>query len=455
MTRARLDGLYFLLIASVMFVLLGAVLEHASNLSMQDFRVIYYSAQSLVHQSDPYNESEVLRAYQPEGVNHPQDAARERAMASRLTYFPTSFSFTVPLAMLPWNAARLLWMALTMGGLILASFLAWSLAADYAPIVAGVLIGFLLANSEVLVILGNSAGIAVSLCVVAVWCFLRGRFIPAGILCFAMSLAIKPQDGGLIWLYFLLAGGVYRKRALQTLLALVVLTLPGVLWVWHVSPHWMQELHANILAFSAHGGLNDPGPASTNGYGLSMMTNLQTVFSLFRDDPGVYNPASYLVCAPLLLAWAFVTLRSRPSPKRAWLALAAVTALSMLPVYHRLNDAKLLLLTVPACAMLWAEGGLIGWLALLLDSAALVLTGDIPWVILGGFIKSLHISTTGPSGQMTRAALGLPTPLLLLLMGVFYLWIYLFRSPGIFPNEPADGMVRGLPDATGRKRDLP
>jgi hypothetical protein len=35
---------------------------------------------------------------------------------------------------------------------------------------------------------------------VAAWCFIKGRFIPAGILCLAVSLAIKPHDAGLVWL---------------------------------------------------------------------------------------------------------------------------------------------------------------------------------------------------------------------------------------------------------------
>jgi hypothetical protein len=88
----------------------------------------------------------------------------------------------------------------------------------------------------------------VSLSAVAVWCFLRERFVLAGILCLAVALAVKPQDSGLVWLYFLRAGGVYRKRALQTLLATAVLSLPGVLWVWHASPHWFAEWQSNVAA---------------------------------------------------------------------------------------------------------------------------------------------------------------------------------------------------------------
>ena len=437
MTRARLDGLYLLLLGSVVFILLGAALENAAPSPLADFRALYYPARCLIQHDDPYMEGEVLRIYRAEGGDRPSDTAMVRQIATQNVYPPTAFSFTVPFAMLPWGPARMLWMTLTVGSFIFASFLIWNLGANYAPILSGALIGFLLANSEILIVTGNAAGIVVSLCAVAVWCFLRERFVPAGILCLAVSLAIKPHDTGLVWLYFLLAGGVYRKRALQTLLAAVAISLPGVLWVWRIAPHWMRELHFNILAFSVHGGINDPGLASTGGHGLDMLISLQTAISVFRDDPRIYNPASYLICAPLLLLWAFVTLRSRPSPKRAWLALAAIAALSMLPVYHRQVDAKLLLLTVPACAMLWAEGGLIGWLALLVNTAGFVLTGDIPWAIFLGLINNPHLPTTWLSGQILMAAQVFPVPLILLVMVIFYLWVYVRRCSGPSPTPAA------------------
>jgi hypothetical protein len=314
-----------------------------------------------------------------------------------------------------------------MAGLIFASFLIWNLGTSYAPTLAGVLVGFLLANCELFVVSGNAAGIVISLCVVAVWCFLRERFILAGVLCLAVSLAVKPQVTGLVWIYFLLAGGVYRRRALQTLVATVALSLPGVLWVWHVAPHWMQELHSNIQAFSAHGGVNEPGLTSSGAHGLGMLVNLQAIFSVFWDDPRIYDTASYLVFAPLLLVWAFVTFRSRPSPKTVLLALAAISALSMLPVYHRQHDARLLLLTVPACAMLWAEGGLVGKLALLVNTAGFVLIGDLPWVAVLILIQHLHLPPTRLSSQIVMAVQVFPVPIILLVMGIFYLWVYVRR----------------------------
>jgi hypothetical protein len=427
MTRARLDGLYLLLLGSLVFLLLGVAMENAAPAPLADFKALYYPARCLIQHADPYMEGEVLRIYRAEGGDRPSDAAKIRQIATQNVYPPTAFSFTVPFAMLPWGPAHMLWTTLTLGSLVFASFLIWNLGADYAPVLSGALIGFLLTNSELLVITGNAAGIVISLCAVAVWCFLRQRFVLAGILCLALSLALKPQDAGLVWLYFLLAGGVYRKRALQTLLATVAISLPCVLWVWQIAPDWMRELHFNILAFSAPGGINDPGLASTGGHGLDMLVSLQTAVSFFRDDPRIYNPVSYFICGSLLLLWAFVTLRSRSSPRRAWLALATIAALSLLPVYHRQVDAKLLLLTVPACAMLWAEGGLIGRLALLVNAAGFLLTGDIPWAIVLGLIGKLHPPPAGLSGQILIAVQVFPAPLILLVMGIFYLWVYARR----------------------------
>jgi hypothetical protein len=434
LTRARLDGLYLLLIGCAVFTFLGVAMENALPVHMADFSALYFPARCLIQYHDPYKESEVRSMYLAEGGSLSSDIAKERQIATQNPYPPSAFFFTLPFALLPLVPAQFLWATLTIGSFIFASFLIWNIGANFAPILTGGLIGCLLFNGELLVISGNAAGIAISLCVVAVWCFLRERFVLAGVLCFAISLALKPHDAGLVWLYFLLAGGVYRKRALQTLLAMLAFTLPVVLWVWYVSPHWMQEMRSNILAYSVHGGINDPGPASTAGHGLDMLINLQTVISIFRDDPRFYNLASYLICAPLLLVWAIVTLRFRASPHRAWLGLAAIAALSMLPVYHRQVDAKLLLLTVPACAMLWAEGGRIGRLALIVTTAGFVLTGYLPWFFALAFLRHLHLSATVLNMQILLAVQAFPTPLILLLMSVFYLWVYTRQA--LFPADP-------------------
>ncbi len=200
--------------------------------------------------------------------------------------------------------------------------------------------------------------------------------------CLAASLAIKPHDSAAVWLYLLIVGGVYRKRAVQSLIVVFGLGILAALWTYQVSPHWIQEIRSNLELVSARGGIADPGPAGiSNGTG-GMIINLQTVFSVFRDDPRLYNPATWVVCVPLFIAWLIRTFRAGNSRAEMWLALAALVPLSMLPIYHRPYDAKLLLLAVPACAALWAQGGARRWLGMLTTSAAIVVTSDLPATLL-------------------------------------------------------------------------
>ncbi len=378
MTRARLSGLLLLLLSSIIFISWGAHLERNAVYGMIDFKAVYWGTRCLIQHCDPYRQNELERVYLAEGGESSTEFTPLRTSVTLYIYLPTASTLIAPFAMLPWGLAHVLWMTLTAAGLILAAFLMWDLGARRAPTLSILLACVVLANCEFVFATGNTAGLAVSLCVAAVWCFFQERFELAGVLCLAVSLVLKPHDGGLVWLYFLLAGGVHRKRALQTLVVALVLSLPAFLWITHVSPHWMQELQSNLLANSAPGSLSDPRPANFDGRLPWTVIDLQTVFSVFRDNPSFYNPATYLVFGPLLLVWILVTLRSRFSQMRASLALAAIAALSMLPVYHRPYDAKLLLLTIPACAMLWTEVGLLRWLALLANTAAIVLTADIP-----------------------------------------------------------------------------
>jgi hypothetical protein len=342
-------------------------------------------------------------------------------------YFPTTFLLIVPFAWLPWGTAHVLWVTLTAGIFLLAAFLMWNLGASHAPVASGALIAFCAVNSLNLLTTGNPAGIAISLCAASVWCFLKKRFIPAGILCLAVSLAVKPHDAGMVWLFFLLAGGVYRKRALQTAVVTAVLCAPAILWISQVAPHWMPELHSNLAAIWTHGGMSDPGPNTVSSRTAGMVIDLQTIVSVFQDDPRFYNPVTYLICGMPLLLWAVTTLRARPSAAKAWLALAAIAPLTLLVTYHRPYDAKLLLLTVPAFAMLWAEGGLTGWLALIINTIGIAMTGDFPLACLVLLTKDLHPDITRLPGQMQFIVMTRPVPLILLAMSAFYLWIYVRR----------------------------
>jgi hypothetical protein len=424
MTRARLDGLQMMLLGSVFFVAIGAMLEFTNPLAMTDFLQIYASSRCVAHHHDPYKPDELLAFYQADTGGIPTDSSVVSNTYRKIVFIapnlPTTLFLIAPLAVLPWKWAVAVWMAVIAAGFILACFRVWSFGADTSPRIFGVLILLILVNSGLLLMTGNTAGLVVSLTVIAACCFLQNRFVAAGIVCLAIALAMKPHDAGPVWLYFLLAGGAQRKRALQTAATAAAIILPSALWVAHSAPHWAAELQSNLAGGLGSGGLNNPGPTTQGGRGIGQIISLQAVLSLIRDDAGFYNPVAYILCGALLLLWCVRTLRVGFSLRGAWIALAAISALTMLPFYHRTYDARLLLLAVPACAMLWEQGRAAGRAALLLTLAAILLTGDIFWIAL---FQITHYSGASVAFGMV------PAPLILLGLGVFYLWVYLQATP--------------------------
>jgi hypothetical protein len=93
--------------------------------------------------------------------------------------------------------------------------------------------------------------------------------------------------------------------------------------------------------------------------------------------------------------------------------------------------------------MLWAERGRIGRLALLVNTAGLVVTGDLSWVIFLALNKSLHLLTTGLSGRILLVALTVSAPLILLVTSVFYLWVYARDARPPAEEEGACGVAGG------------
>ncbi len=448
MTKTRRMSVFLILLSSAISIFWGLALGHSSPGGTINFRAIYYGTRCLIHHKDPYNEADFLHVYKDDGGEFPTDANKAVLFGRAVPIcvnLPTTLFLIVPLALLTWGPAHVLWLTLMAASFVLAAFLAFDLVGERGQGIALFLIFIVLANSEVLFAVGNTAGFAVSLCIVATWCFIRERFLFAGVLCLALSLALKPHDSGLVWFYFLLAGGAYRKRALQSLLITGVLALPALLWVSSLAPQWMSELRGNLAATSARGDISDPGPNSINVSGSAdIIIDLQTVASIFRDDPGFYNPLSYLISGGLLLVWSVTTLTTRMADRGTPFALASIAALSMLATYHRPYDAKLLLLAIPACAVLWSEGGPVAWIALSVTTAATALTGDIPLGILKILTKSLNLSTMGWSAKLFTLPLMRPAPLALLVMAIFYLWMFKQRVRKIGNLKPGSGVQNGV-----------
>lgn len=443
MTISRRVSLALILLSSAISVVWGFSLGQTGN-GWVDFRAVYYGTRCLIEHRDPYKVRDLENVYLAEKGAPPYETMQAHQAVTLYVNVPTTFVLVAPFAVLPWGPAHLLWIMGIAGVFILAAILMWDIGARYAPKISLILVCILLANCESLFVAGNTAGIVVGLCGVAVWCFVEQRFELAGAVCLGLSLAMKPHDGGLVWLCFLLRGGGYRKRALQSLLVTGAVGIVALLWVSHVAPHWMQEWQSNLATISQPGGINEPGPSAVTGRSAAMVVDLQAALSIFRDDAHFYNLISYLFCGTLLLLWAVRTLKqSGPGEFSAassvqgsrsrleiWVALAAVTALTLLVTYHRPWDAKLVMLMIPGCAMLWARGGRAARGAVAVTGAAIVLTGDIPLVVLVKIADLLHANTSSVAKKILTVVLTRPASLILVATALFYLWVYLRSGPG-------------------------
>ncbi len=406
---------------------------------MVDFGALYYGARCAIQHMDPYEPAPVQREFEKDGGHFSTTASDEgmgQIVVTRIDNLPTTMFLTLPIALLPWSVAQNVWMVLTAALLVIAAFLTWDLGAGAAPLLWAVLAGFTLAECDLLFKGGNVAGVVVSLCIIAVWCFFSERYAWAGVLLLAISLVIKPHDSGFVWLYLLLAGGTLRKRAVQTLAVTGILAACATLWIVQVSPHWLSEMHRNLDFLLAHGGASDPGPAGMSSYAAGMIIDLQSVLSFIKDDPHFYNPLAWPIGGLPILAVVVAAQRKPPSRRNTRLALAAISALSLLPIYHRINDATILLLALPACAMLWKERAPERWFALGLTSLGILFTASTPLALFVVNFQAIAAFASKLPGRVPAAMILRPTPVVLLAMGCFYLWLYLRRAPA-HAEEPS------------------
>ncbi|MGB8733687.1 MAG: glycosyltransferase family 87 protein, partial [Candidatus Sulfotelmatobacter sp.] len=250
-------SLLLLLVGAGISLAFGISLERGVRGGVMGFPGIYFGTKCLMQGCDPYQVEQFQRVYQAEGFQIPSESIERTQSVSLYVNLPTTFLFVAPLTLLPLAWAQAVWLSLVVGSFLLAAFLMWQTGDVYSTEVSLLLTFVILSNCEIIFSGGNTAGLVVGLCVIAVWCLLKERFVILGIICLASSLAIKPHDVGLIWLYFLLAGRVQRIRALQAGGLALALGVIGAMWATYVAPHWVPELRSNLATISAHGGINE------------------------------------------------------------------------------------------------------------------------------------------------------------------------------------------------------
>jgi Glycosyltransferase family 87 len=335
-------NLHFLVlgVSALIFLVVGG--QRAFRFS-HDLVPIYTGAGCLLQGCDPYKTSQLEEQFFQRGGRIVDLPSWEIDMP---VYPPSTFLTLSPLLLLRYRSARLFWYLLNGGLFILSAVLVLSACPRSHRWLATILVSLILATSGILLVVGQPATFAISLIIISSYLFLRVRFLPLCAFLFMLSLAVKPQLGGLIVLYFL-GQKVYRRYAAFALAGALVLLLSAGLTL-QMRPHsanWTSTLQANLSSTLSPGGSADPRPTNQEAIGD---INLQSLTSVFFAEAGTFNHVAYLIFLVLVAVLIIVVPWSRASEETHVLALAALSILTLMPVYHRFYDTRLLLLTVPA-----------------------------------------------------------------------------------------------------------
>jgi len=314
-----------------------------------DFTPIYTGARCLLAGCNPYDTAELEKQYYANGGPASQPVHWDKEPP---VYPPSAFLLASPIAMLKLPAARRIWAVISAVLLITSVGCVWLTVPPFSrwiPTILGSL--FMIECSNALLPLGQASTLTISLLVISATLYLRGRSIRLATLMLMLSLAIKPQMGGLIALYFVVRKIHWRGAALAMAGAVAILLVSGLLLKTRpASAHWVNDLHTNVVNSQKPGATNDPRPGNLRDTGL---INVQAITSVFIASEKGYNAAAYVIFGGLLLVWMIAMAKNDADLAGHYLAIAALSVISFLPVYHRDYDTVLLLLTIPAIAVIY------------------------------------------------------------------------------------------------------
>jgi hypothetical protein len=107
----------------------------------------------------------------------------------------------------------------------------------------------------------------------------------------------------------------------------------------------------------------------------------------------------------------------------AWLLLAAIVPIAVIAGYHRQYDTRLLILAVPACALLGKTGGRVAKLSVAFTFAAAILTSDIVIPDIGNLTVALRTDHAGIASTTLYSLIGRPVPWAMLALAGSYAWV--------------------------------
>jgi hypothetical protein len=328
-------------------------LRRGDDLPLWDFTPNYLATNQWFHGGDPYDIERIRASW------HDMTGSSADVQPWWSVYPPTTFVVLAPVGALPLRTALFAWGIIStalflsaifalsdLGGFTLRDARTWLL-------VGGVLCS---APAQFGLMSGQPTVAVLSLAILAVWAIARRHEKTAGAL-LAIACAIKPQVAAPFVAYYL----VLRKWRVVDLAVLLICVIAAATMILMHATHvdWVTGWSQNLRGTVASGGVNDP--TSANPW-RDQMINLSVMLQSLVHSPLLPRVLAMCVTAVLLALYvrAFPRIEQRLITRARGrsvdlLPLATLTAMSLLPVYHRIYDALVLCL-----AFAWALSELDG-----------------------------------------------------------------------------------------------
>jgi hypothetical protein len=301
---------------------------------MWDFASVYSASRTWIHGGDPYDLPSVLATWHGMGPFSNRDVGYFATV-----YPPNSLIVLAPFAALPLCAAMLAWLALTL------TLLALQLAAlaDLAGLEwrdprALLLFAASLASApfQFGILAGQLSLPAISGCILALWCASRRREVLAGLL-LGLACATKPQVAAPFLLYYLLCRRWWVGGVAIFLSGTIFAAALVAMRMSHID--WLNGWERSIAITTRMGGVNDYGWAGD--YRDEIMDMKILLVSVFHNSNLLRIAVDCMVLV-LVVLYLRVFRRAPANDLDELIMIAGLTALSLLPMYHRVYDAALL-----------------------------------------------------------------------------------------------------------------
>jgi hypothetical protein len=392
-----------------------------------DLSLYYCCAKAWVQGADPYDLA-VLKAIARQSGDAPQ------GLLNNAISPPVSFVVLAPLALLPWQAAKVVWLLANLA--LTAAMLHWLIRlvgmswSRTGTIVLAALV-LALAPIHTCLCLGQLALAAAALLVGALYFQRKPRTVLEGVL-LALAGLLKPQMVAIFAVYWL-----YRRRwgalAVAAVLALAVTAVTVGRLQLAGTEQWFASWRANVQA-CFRGGACDYAAAGQ----ARIFLNLQNpAYAIFGDRTAA-TAVAWAFTGGCLLAGLLAWRRLRDKGGCELLALALLGVAGLMPIYHVFYDAVILVLPLA-----WAVRSLAGGLRpYALTAIALIL----PFLVSGAAaLTRLAADGRLPAGWADAwwwRTLVLPHQPYLLAVLAVVLVAALFRTAalsraGCLPQEPA------------------